>query len=912
MAEILLPLPKKPAAVILQLPMTENFSHASAAQRLSLVIAAACLFCSGFLSLAYEICWIRKASLVFGATSLAISTVLGVFFAGLAIGSYFAGRYSCRITRPLVGYAIIELAVAVAAIASPAAFAVADHAFGWLYPFVFDHFWVISGVRLVLVAAILLPPAVLIGATLPLFCRLFVQSTSGVQRNVGVLYGVNTLGAAIGCATCGFVLLPQWGANATLYYGGLCNIAVAGAAWMAARWSGSADRYGLEVIERPAEAHGASAMIARNYALAALFFLTGFVALGHEIVWARFLSLLMYNTVYTYTLTLTMILSGIVLGSTLAATPLLRTSRPAVMLGGVQVAVAITVLGTLFLPVEFWQHWRNAESIRWQLGLVAIIMLPSAILSGIAFPLAAQLVSRRVDETAARVGWLTAINTSGGLAGSLVVGFGALPVFGLHATLLLTTAASILGGMVAWWCIDRQLSRRTKINLSLISCGLWLLVPLVSNTRLPADFLAAPGKLVEFREGFSGHIAVVREADCLRLEVDRLWQGENRRTHQVVAAHLPMLLHDDPQQILVIGLGPGQTASRFLMYPIERLDCVEIERELLTLLPTYFQGNWLNDPRVRCIVEDGRNYVWHTDQRYDVISIEVGQAFRPGVSSFYTREFYERAKEKLHSGGLVTQFVSLEFFNCDELRAVIGTFADVFSECALFHNRTELLLVGKRDGELALAPRRLQVLAANDLVRRDLDFSYWGATDSRLCYPGVFAANFLAGEHDLRRFATGARIARDNVPWLEFSTSSHRTPEIRYAKNELERHLSPVREFLEFVDSDEQAKIAAIRQRNLDNLVSEDYIWRARQNLRNGLASKAVALLREALEWNRDHIGARVLLGDILASRGDHSAASEEFRAALAGNSELPLIQTRLKVLAAMGQQEYAAPQQEE
>jgi len=124
--------------------------------------------------------------------------------------------------------------------------------------------------------------------------------------------------------------------------------------------------------------------------------------------------------------------------------------------------------------------------------------------------------------------------------------------------------------------------------------------------------------------------------------------------------------------------------------------------------------------------------------------------------------------------------------------------------------------------------------------------------------------------------------------------------------------LSPVRELLESVDSDEQAKIVTIRQRNLDNLVSEDCIWRARQNLRNGLASEAVALLREALEWNRDHIGARVLLGDILASRGDHSAASEEFRAALAGNSELPLIQTRLKVLAAMGQQEYAAPQQEE
>ena len=119
----------------------------------------------------------------------------------------------------------------------------------------------------------------------------------------------------------------------------------------------------------------------------------------------------------------------------------------------------------------------------------------------------------------------------------------------MHSTVLLTTAASVLGGLVAWWWIDQQLSRRTKVNLSAIGCGLWLLVPLTSGTHLPADFLAAPDKLVEFREGLAGHVAVVREDGYLRLEMDRLWQGGNRHTHQVVAAHLPMLLHDDPQGI---------------------------------------------------------------------------------------------------------------------------------------------------------------------------------------------------------------------------------------------------------------------------------------------------------------------------------------------------------------------------
>lgn len=243
-----------------------------------------CFFCSGFLSLAYEICWIRKASLVFGATSLAMSTVLGVFFMGLAIGSYLSGRYSRRVAQPLVGYVIIEIAVGIAAIANPSAFMAADRIFGWLYPYVFDHFWAICGVRLVLVAAILLPPTVLIGSTLPLFCRYFVRSTDNVQRSVGLLYGVNTFGAAIGCAASGFVLLPQWGADATLYYGGLCSLVVGALhGWPL---DGITPPIGVAVT-RPnvlSVVYTTHPQKAPGSTLSSLFFLSGFVALGHEVV----------------------------------------------------------------------------------------------------------------------------------------------------------------------------------------------------------------------------------------------------------------------------------------------------------------------------------------------------------------------------------------------------------------------------------------------------------------------------------------------------------------------------------------------------------------------------------------------------------------------------------------------------
>lgn len=544
----------------------------------SAAVAAACFFSSGFLALVYEICWIRKAPLVFGAASFALGTVLGVFFAGLAIGSYFSGRYAQRFTRPLAAFAIIECLVGIAAATSPISFSAADRALDWLYPSIGDHFWHLSIVRLVLVVIVLIPPAILMGTTLPLFCQYFAGHLGGVQRRVGLLYGINTLGAAVGCATCGFILLPKLGTDATLRIGGICNLAVAATAWILDR----SRQAHADSAPRAVQGHeeSATATYTTDYssrALTLIFFTMGFVALANEIIWTRFLSLLTYNTVYTYTLTLTVILSGMVIGSVLAATRWYHTASPAATLGGIQIAASITVLGTLSLPAEVWQRWSSPEGMTWQLCLVAMIMLPSSVLSGIAFPISARLITRRPDETAARVGWLAAVNTSGGLVGSAVAGFGALHVIGLHSTVLLTTGATVVIGLIAWWRVDDHLSARVKWSLSVIGCGLWLLVSLASPGRIPGDFLTAHGELVELREGLSGHVAVIRgEEGQLRLEVDRLWQGENRHTHQVLAAHLPMVLHDKPERILVIGLGPGQTASRFLMYPVERLDCVDV------------------------------------------------------------------------------------------------------------------------------------------------------------------------------------------------------------------------------------------------------------------------------------------------------------------------------------------------
>ena len=132
----------------------------------------------------------------------------------------------------------------------------------------------------------------------------------------------------------------------------------------------------------------------------------------------------------------------------------------------------------------------------------------------------------------------------------------------------------------------------------------WLGIPYIPKTKLPEDFLASQGQLIDFREGISSFVSVIKKGEELQLAVDRAWQGSDRRGHQVMAAHVPMLLHPDPKSILVIGLGAGQTPSRFLMYDIEHLDCVEIEPEVIQLAKAYFPSDWMQDQRTSFIVED--------------------------------------------------------------------------------------------------------------------------------------------------------------------------------------------------------------------------------------------------------------------------------------------------------------------
>ena len=831
-------------------------------------IALSCFFLSGFSGLVYEVAWIRKASLVFGATTFAVSTVLAVFFLGLACGSYLFGRIGQRIARPLRLYALIEIVLGLLALASPHAFDLVDALYGVLYRSMADHTGPLFLARVLLVGLVVFPPTFLMGGTLPLFCRQYVVDQGHITRSIGALYGVNTLGAALGCVAAGLVLLPTLGLQQTVQLGAgltiLCGIAVG--ALPLARQTVAASPHPTTAVADDRTPR----------VIPVLFFAVGFAALGGEVLWTRYLGLLVNNTVYTYTMTLTAALIGIALGSFLAARFFNQSSQRARFFGALQVLSGLAVLILMVQPPDFWRTIGD-------LWVYGVLILPPAVLSGASFPLAVRLVVGEVAKATMGTGRMAALNTLGGVLGSLLIGFACLPFWGLEKSLLLVTGVSLTTGCVAWVALDRAgslLFRSAAVGLAVL---VWLAIPRLWGTRVPADFLGERDSLVAFREGFGSNLAISQSNDVLRLEIDRWWQGDSRKTHQVLAAHIPMLLHPDPQRVLVVGVGTGQTASRFLMYDIDHLAGVDIEPTIFDFIRPHFDSRWMADERVALISADGGNYLRHTDAQYDIISLEVGQLHRPGVAFFYTADFYHRARQRLRTGGLLSQFVPLSFLTPAQLRSALQSFLAAFPQSVLWYNTAELLLIGVRDNDFKCDANSLQRLSSNSRVYRDLAVSYWGGPDHFLHHPRVFLSGFLMGPNGLAELAAGAPLYRDDRPVLDYAAGQEFVGgrETQHL-DALHSHLEPVASLGQF-DFSADADIDKIRARNLAAIAVGDLI---KQVYDPDLSEEGlVERLEKALRLHPEHFEANLRLAQILTRQRRYEEARDYYAEAVQINA---------------------------
>jgi spermidine synthase len=280
----------------------------------------------------------------------------------------------------------------------------------------------------------------------------------------------------------------------------------------------------------------------------------------------------------------------------------------------------------------------------------------------------------------------------------------------------------------------------------------------------------------------------------------------------------------------------------------------------------------MNDRRVKLITEDGRNYINNTNATYDVVSIEVGQTFRPGISSFYTLDFYRHVRERLNKSGIVSQFIPINFLDAAEFRSLVRTFLEVFPGSILWYNSAELLLIGTPSGHPILTPEHLNMLKVDGEIKSDLRYTYFGGAGLYLNRPEVFLAGFLSGPDGLARLSGQAPVFRDDLPSLEYVIAKQNNTKPETIVNLIIQNLEPPGLILhEKPDDATLARIQQIRVWNLNDLVAMSlvHLWTDR------VERFDVPKLQEAAELNPNNITIRLLLANALRQQGHQAEAQK-------------------------------------
>lgn len=762
---------------------------------------------SGLAGLLYEVSWTRLVTLFIGHTTAAASAVVAAFLGGLAVGAAVGGGVASQLTplRSLHVYVALELFVAAAAVLLPLElsaltpllrWAYADGEPGWLFP----------AIRLASCLALVFAPAAALGATFPMAIRWFARASPSPARPASVLYVLNTAGAAAGSLLAGFVLIPTLGVSGTVAVGMAASVLAAGAAVGAvvtgssgaSGSSGSAGSTGSKPERRKAEARGAgSPQVTPRWVAAVVLALTGFAMLVHEIAWTRVLSLILGPTTYAVGATLAAVITGLAIGGGIGARLLARSPRPSGWLVSTLVLGAVAATSTYCLvggPIPRLVAARvaasSADADRLLVEGVALafaLIVPTAAFVGAAFPLALAISHDPATPAARRFGLVYALNTIAAVTGSLAAGFLLIPWLGLQSTLrvvsatLVTAAAVVLvrgavrpQGRAAGWtgagAAVLLIVASPPWDRDLLASGAYLYAPFVPKD-LDLEAMLKAGTLLYYREGAPATVTVKRLTGTTTLAVDGKTDASNRgdMLAQKLIAHLPLLLHDAPRQVAIIGLGSGATLGAALRHPIERADVIEISPEVVEASRFFLaeNGDALKDPRAHLIVGDGRSHLRLARRRYDVVISEPSNPWIAGVAALFTREFFEAARDRLTPGGLMCQWANAYNISDADLRAIVATFRSVFPDAtAWLVGESDVVLLGSAPGAVPRGVQaRLDRIAANwtrpgvadDLATLDVvePFSIWSL--------------YAGGPKELDGYARGASIFTDDRLTLEFS-----------------------------------------------------------------------------------------------------------------------------------------------
>jgi spermidine synthase len=740
---------------------------------------------SGCAALIYEIVWFQMLQLVIGSSAVSLGALLGTFMGGMCLGSILLPRWISAHRNPLRVYACLEIGIGLIGIAVLYGMPV----MGSVYSSTVGHGQAGMVLRGIVAAVCLLPPTLLMGATLPAIARSIETTRSGVSW-LGFFYGGNIAGAVFGCLLAGFYLLRVYDLATATYVAAAINLGVATFAVLLAAWM---PQPAQAPEQPPANIRGPTGAWTVYMAIC----LSGLCALGAEVIWTRLLSLLLGGTVYTFSIILAVFLVGLGIGSSLGSWFGRTSARPGLALGLCQMLLAAAIAWTAWQLAESLPYWPIRPSLStspWfnlQLDLLRCLwaILPAACLWGASFPLALAAAAAPGQDPGRLVGRVYAANTVGAIIGAVVFSIFLIENAGTRQSQRLLMSLSGLSGAVVLmpviWTratgslgnVSRRLLPRTAGTMAVTAAVAAVAWTARQMPEIPWELVAfgrnLPTELgrttkVYMGEGMNSSVAVSMNWNGVYNfhvsgKVEASSEPQDMRLQRMLG-HIPALVHPQPKTVLVVGCGAGVTAGSFLVHPeIERVVICEIEPLIPKFVVKYFPAenyNVVGDPRVEVVYDDARHFVLTTREKFDIITSDPIHPWMKGAATLYTEEYFELCRQHLNPGGVVTQWVPLYESNPDAVKSELATIFRAFPEATVWGNDAQ----GKGYD--------LVLLAQNEPLKVDVDqlMERLNRDDHADVARSLQDVGFRSVMDLLATYAGGAS---DLAPWLKDAQINH-------------------------------------------------------------------------------------------------------------------------------------------
>ncbi|HLH39175.1 MAG TPA: fused MFS/spermidine synthase [Bryobacteraceae bacterium] len=719
---------------------------------------------SGCAALIYEIVWYQLLQLAIGSTAISLGILLATFMGGLCIGSLWLPRLRTKL-HPFEIYARLEAGIAVCGVLVLVGLPLIDRVY-------------IAGsqagmpgmlLRGLICAICLLPPTILMGASLPAIVMWAESSADGASW-WGMLYGANTAGAVFGCLWAGFYLLRIWDTHVATIAAFLINMAVAALATALAKRAPYVRR------ESPRE------VVSKQWTIYAAIAISGACALGGEVVWTRLMGMLLGATVYVFSIILAVFLIGIAIGSglgSMAASSLKDARAARIAFGWCQVFLIGAIAWSVFMIADSLPYWpinpllaRNPW-YTFQIDLMRTIwaLLPPTLLWGASFPLA--LASVRGEDSASVVGGIYAANTFGSILGALVVSLALIPWIGTRDSQRVLLVMAIAGGVLVLAPFLKSKAVAAGFTAALVIGG--ILVAFVDP--IPGEVIAygrrvaiyaGQSKLIYTAEGRNSSVAITQWNDgAMEVDVNGHVEATTEPYDmklQRMVGHLPALLHANPKSVLGIGFGAGVSAGTFTRYPgIEHITVCEIEPVIPPTSTRFFARedyDVLHNPKTRIVYDDARHFVLTTPEKFDIIASDPLDVFVKGTAALYSREYFEAVKAHLNPGGYFTLYVPLYESDEKTVKSELATFFAAFPNATIWVNTRsgqgyDMVFMGQTE------PLKINL----DEVRDRLARPDYAPVAESLWEIGVHSAIDLLSAYTAQK--------SDLDPWLEGAEINH-------------------------------------------------------------------------------------------------------------------------------------------